>query len=183
VTGSIGVLGILFNAQKLLNNKLGITIDTLKTNSMADFMSFTRPVTAAEKSIMQEGIEHVYDVFISRVAAGRKMSKAEVDSIGQGRVWIGRDALRIGLVDTLGGMKEAIAIAQKLAKLDSYQLIELPKQKEAIAELIEGITDDARVKLLGDQLTEDEMRYFRQMRSLLRCRGIQARMPMDMEFY
>ncbi len=183
VTGSIGVLGILFNAQKLLNNKLGITIDTLKTNSMADFMSFTRPVTAAEKAIMQESIEHVYDVFIGRVAAGRKMSKADVDSIGQGRVWIGRDALRIGLVDTLGGMREAMAIAKKLAKLDTYQVVELPAQKEAIAELIEGLTEDARATLLGDQLTEDEMRYFRQMRSLIRCRGIQTRMPMDMEFY
>ncbi len=183
VTGSIGVLGILFNAQKLLNNKLGITIDTLKTNSMADFMSFTRPLTAAEKSIMQQSIEHVYDVFVSRVAAGRKMSAAAVDSIGQGRVWIGRDALRIGLVDTLGGMQDAINIAKHLAKLDTYQVVELPARKEAIKELIEGLTEDARTTLLGSQLTENEMRYFRQMRSLLRCRGIQARMPMDIEFY
>lgn len=183
VTGSIGVLGILFNAQKLLNNKLGITIDTLKTNSMADFMSFTRPLTAAEKSIMQQSIEHVYDVFVSRVAAGRKMSAAAVDSIGQGRVWIGRDALRIGLVDTLGGLQDAINIAKHLAKLDTYQVVELPARKEAIKELIEGLTEDARTTLLGSQLTENEMRYFRQMRSLLRCRGIQARMPMDIEFY
>jgi protease IV len=121
ITGSIGVFGLFFNTKALMN-KIGITVDTVKTARYADIMSPTRMVSPAESLIIQREIERIYDNFISHVAKGRKMTKAQVDSIGQGRVWSGIDAKRIGLVDVLGGLDTAIAIAARRAKLDKYRI-------------------------------------------------------------
>ncbi|MEN8786766.1 MAG: signal peptide peptidase SppA, partial [Flavobacteriales bacterium] len=99
ITGSIGVFGVVPNAQKLMNEKVGITFDRAKTNEHADLMSFTKPLTDEEYSVIQKEVDRIYDDFISRVAEGRGISKAMVDSIGQGRVWSGKDALSINLVD------------------------------------------------------------------------------------
>ena len=104
ITGSIGVFGVVPNAQGLMNNKLGITFDRVKTNEHADLMSVFKPLTAQERDIIQIGVEKIYDDFITKVAEGRGMTKEQVDSIGQGRVWMGLDALKIGLVDEIGGL-------------------------------------------------------------------------------
>ena len=102
ITGSIGVFGIIPNFQKMLGNKLGITLDTVNTNRYSDIGAL-RPLTRTEHDFVQSSVERIYFTFTKRVADGRKMSQNAVDSIGQGRVWTGSEAVRIGLVDELGG--------------------------------------------------------------------------------
>lgn len=182
ITGSIGVFGVLFNAQGFMNNKLGITFDTVKTNMHADIGSINRPLTASEKDIIQKSVEHVYDVFITRVAEGRKLTKEQVDEIGQGRVWSGADAQKIGLVDVLGGLETAIEIAAKKAGLENYKLVSLPKQKDPFEELFSGSTKSIEEALLKILLGENA-KYYISLDKLKRYSGIQARMPYDVEIH
>jgi protease IV len=182
ITGSIGVFGLIFNAQKMLNNKLGITIDTVKTNRLSDFGSMSRPLTAEEKQIFQQGVEKVYDTFTKRVANGRKMEQANVDSIGQGRVWSGVEAKNIGLVDEFGGLNDAIAAAAKMANLSKYRTVELPKQKDPFKEILSELGNEAETKYLNYKLG-DEAKYFNKAQDLLKMQGIQARLPYVIDFY
>ena len=129
ISGSIGVFGLIPNAGKLLEQKLGLTTETVNTNKNSDFPSVYRPMNPYEKEMMQLSIENIYSDFVSKVAAGRKMSAESVDSIGQGRVWSGTSALKIGLVDEIGGLKDAIKGAAKLAGIEHYSVRELPVMK------------------------------------------------------
>ncbi|MFH1319289.1 MAG: signal peptide peptidase SppA [Bacteroidota bacterium] len=180
ITGSIGVFGVIFNAQKFFNNKLGITFDGVKTNDHADIGSGVRPITDTEREIIQKEIERIYDVFITHVAEGRGLTKAEVDSIGQGRIWSGVDAKRIGLIDVLGGLESAVEIAANMADLEDYRILELPKQKEPLEQLIEELTDEAETAILKHQLG-DSYKYYRQVKSLSKMNGIQAIIPYEIE--
>jgi len=182
ITGSIGVFGLIFNAKKMLNNKLGITIDTVKTNRLSDFGSMSRPLTAEEKQIFQQGVEKVYDTFTKRVASGRKMEQANVDSIGQGRVWSGVEAKKIGLVDEFGGLQDAIAAAAKMANLVKYRTVELPKLKDPFKEILSELGNEAETKYLNYKLG-DEARYFNKAAELLKMQGIQMRLPYNIDFY
>jgi protease-4 len=182
ITGSIGVFGLVFNAQKMLNNKLGITIDTVKTNRLSDFGSMSRPLTAEEKQIFQQGVEKVYDTFTKRVANGRKMEQANVDSIGQGRVWSGVEAKNIGLIDEFGGLNDAIASAAKMANIIKYRTVELPKQKDPFKEILSELGNEAETRYLNYKLG-DEAKYFNKVQSLLKMQGIQARLPYVVDFY
>ncbi len=141
LTGSIGVFGLIPNAKKLVEDKIGLHFDGVFTHPNADFLDISRPMTTFEQATMQRQIERIYDIFIGHVAEGRKMSKAAVDSIGQGRVWSGADAQKIGLVDSLGGLKAAIAEAAKLGKTEDYRLVEWPVQKDAFSSLMENFGD------------------------------------------
>ena len=182
ITGSIGVFGVLFNGQKFLNNKLGITIDTIKTNHYSDFGSATRPLTASEREIIQKMVENVYDVFITHVAEGRGLTKEMVDSIGQGRVWSGEDAIKIGLADVLGGLETAIDIAASKASLEKYKIVSYPKQKEPFAEIMAQLTGDAESILVKRELGEN-YKYYKQLQNTMKSSGIQARMPYEIDFY
>jgi protease-4 len=182
ITGSIGVFGILPNAQKFLNNKLGITIDTANTNKHADMGSVFRPVSPEEGKVVQQGVEHIYDVFIGKVAAGRKKTTAEVDSIGQGRVWSGVDAKRLGLVDELGGINDAINIAAQKAKLESYKIVELPKQKDFLESLFKEVTEDTETRVLKKELGIN-YEYYRHFREMTGLDGVQARMSYDVVLF
>ena len=178
ITGSIGVFGMIPNIKKALEQKLGITVDTVNTNLHSDVGGALRAVTASEYEYIQGGVERVYDVFTKRVAEGRKMSQADVDSIGQGRVWTGADALKINLVDEMGGLNDAIAYAAKKAKLSDYKLVELPKQKSPFDFLTKKENElEARFikKNLGISYT-----YFKQLQKLVNLQGIQARLPFEM---
>ncbi|MFM2207804.1 MAG: hypothetical protein RL213_1779 [Bacteroidota bacterium] len=179
ITGSIGVFGLMFNAQKMFNDKLGITFDTLKTSRFADLGSMTRPMRAEERAMIEQEIEKIYDVFIGHVAEGRKMTKAQVDSIGQGRVWTGTDALRIGLVDKLGDIDDAVATAARMAKLDSYRIVELPRQKEFIEQLLEDFSGEAESFFAKRELGADNYRYYSEIKKLVSRQGILARMPFE----
>lgn len=182
ITGSIGVFGLLFNAQKMFDHKLGITFDTVNTGRFSGIGSMTRPLTGAEKELIQKQIERVYDTFLSHVSDGRKMSKAAVDSIGQGRIWSGTDAKKLGLVDVLGGINMAVEIAAKMAKLDDYRTITLPEQKEFFQKLLEDFSTETSVLIAKHQLGES-YKYYSQVQSLLKMQGIQARLPYEIEFY
>lgn len=182
ITGSIGVFGVLINSQRLLKEKLGITIDTVKTNRHADIGSPFRPLTASEKEVIQKSVEHIYDVFVSRVAEGRELSKVQVDSIGQGRVWSGTDAKEIGLVDVLGGLDKAIEIAAAKAKLKNYRVLSLPKQKEPLEHLLSEFSDDVETRIIKRNLGSG-YKYYNHLQQVIKSDGIQARMPYEVEIY
>lgn len=178
ITGSIGVFGIVPNMKKALEDKLGITIDTVNTNQYSDVMSTLRGATPTESVFIQKSVEKVYDVFITKVAEGRKITKEQVDSVGQGRVWSGSDALRINLVDELGGLKEAIAYAAKKANLKDYKLNELPTQKNPFDELLGKVETEAETRILKKNLGES-YQYLKHLQSVVKLNGVQARMPYE----
>ncbi|MCL4856842.1 MAG: signal peptide peptidase SppA, partial [Flavobacteriales bacterium] len=182
ITGSIGVFGVIPNAQGMFNNKLGITFDFAKTNKHADIMTMFRPLTAEEKDIIQIGVENIYDDFITKVGEGRGMTKEQVDSIGQGRVWTGLDAKKIGLVDEIGGIDEAIAIAKDLAKLDSYSLVDYPKLKDPIEQFMLSITEGAETKILKTYLGEN-YKYYQKVQTMTTQSGYMTRMPYEIDFH
>ena len=180
LTGSIGVFGMIPNLQRFYENKLGITMDTVKTNKYAD-IGINRPLTSFEKNKIQKNIEHVYNTFITRVADGRKLSKTAVDAIGQGRVWSGYDAKHIGLVDTYGGIEKAISIAVELANITEYRIISLPKKKDPFTELAmtlgkEGSISEILMKKIGVQT-----KLTKPIENLLKQDIIQARIPFIIE--
>lgn len=180
ITGSIGVFGILFNAQDMFKNKLGITFDSVKTGKHADIGSFYHPMIESERQMIQESVEKIYDTFISHVSEGRGMNKADVDNIGQGRVWSGADAKRLGLVDVLGGLNDAISIAAKKANLTNYRTIALPEQKEFIEKLVEDLNAEVKTHFEKQQLGES-YKYFKMLNDLVKERGIMAKMPLILE--
>jgi protease-4 len=177
ITGSIGVFGIIPNMKKFFNNKLGITFDGVQTGKYAD-ISITRPLQEDEKMILQQEINQIYKTFTQKVANGRRKSVAYVDSIGQGRVWTGEQALKNGLVDRLGNIDDAIRSAAKMAKLKDYKVVAYPSQKDPFQEIFETSSDKIRTYFtkqeLGDQYT-----YYQQIKSVLNRSGMQARMPYE----
>ncbi len=179
ITGSIGVFGMLPNMQKALKDKLGITVDTINTNKFSDVGSALRPVTKEEYNYIQTSVEKVYDVFTKRVAEGRKMPQANVDSIGQGRVWSGADAIKINLVDELGGLNDAIAYAAKKANLKNYKLVELPKQTSPFDKWLGKIEKDAEARIMERNLGFTYT-FFKQLQDVIKLKGVQARMPFEM---
>ncbi len=181
ITGSIGVFGLMPNAQKLFSDKLGIHIDTVNTNKHSDLGSLYRSATETEAAYIQKGVEQVYSTFTKRVAEGRGMTQADVDSIGQGRVWSGVDALGIKLVDALGGINDAIKYAATKGNLkeDEYELLQLPRQKDPLKELLHGKKDEEEIKVLRQRLGVfyDYLEY---AQTIIKAKGVQARLPFQM---
>ena len=181
ITGSIGVFGLFFNARQMVNN-IGVTIDTVKTNPYADIMTASRAVTAQEAEVIQKEIERIYDNFVTRVSEGRHMTKANVDSIAQGRVWSGVDAKRLGLVDVFGGLDKAIEIAAKKAGLTSYRIQELPYQEDPFQKFMKQLGGDSEAAILQKTLG-DSYRYYQQLEHLRAMKSYQARLPYELELY
>lgn len=177
ITGSIGVFGLIPNAQQLLNDKLGITVDTVSTNTHAAAGSVFYPLQSNEMAVLQGGVENFYHTFLSRVAAGRNMTVANVDSIAQGRVWSGAQAIKIGLVDTLGDMDVALKIAAKKANITTYSVEELPSASNAWKRFLARFNpEDMDNKILQDKLGD----FYAPVQELTKAattKGIQARMP------
>ncbi|HUW05395.1 MAG TPA: signal peptide peptidase SppA [Williamwhitmania sp.] len=182
ITGSIGVFGLMFNVQKAMADKLGITVDVARTHAHSDMLTMYRPLTAEERGVMQAGVEEVYHTFITRVSDGRKMDIAKVDEIGGGRVWSGENAKSLGLVDEFGGLSDAIKVAAKKAGLDGYRIIELPSQKEPFEQFVEDFSSEAKVWLLKDELS-GTFKQYTTIKNVLKNQGIEARMPYDVELY
>ncbi|WP_316749822.1 signal peptide peptidase SppA [Pedobacter gandavensis] len=180
ITGSIGVFGMIPNMQKLFNQELGITFDGVKTGQYADIMSTVRPMTAGERLIVQTGVNQVYDSFITKVANGRKKSKAYVDSIAGGRVWVGTDAVKIGLADRTGSFEDAIKAAAKKAKITDYRIVEYPEMIDPIKALLETSTDKIKVYYAKKEFGANYMIY-QQVKEAISKSGIQARMPFDIK--
>jgi protease-4 len=181
LTGSIGVFGMIPNLSEFYKNKLGITIDTVNTSKYAD-MGTNRPLSSFEKNKLQKSVSDMYTGFITKVGEGRNMSTAEVNEIGQGRVWTGYDAKEIGLIDTYGGLEKAIDIAAYLAKVEDYRIISLPKKKNPL--------EDFSLKLSGGEASISDLilskfnfttQITQPIEELIKGDRIQARVPFIME--
>lgn len=137
ITGSIGVISLLFDATEFLNDKLGVTLDVLQTGPTAGLYALGEPLDAQEEAVLERTTERIYDTFVERVATGRGLAPDSVRSLGGGRVYTGMDAQDVGLVDALGDLNDAIALAAERADLeeDGYQLWFLPPEKSLLEEL------------------------------------------------
>jgi len=175
ITGSIGVFGVIPNFQGLFNKKLGITFDNAGTNKNSDYISVTKPLSAYQAMMIQRDVDHIYDVFTAKVAAGRNMKQTRVDSIGQGRIWSGTDAKTIGLIDDFGGLTKAIQLAAELAKVKHYKLINLPEQKDAFDQIIDEIFGKDPSTMIQQALGED-YKLFQYLKEIREMKGVQARM-------
>lgn len=175
ITGSIGVFGIIPNAQKLLNDKIGITFDNEKTGEYADIMSLTRPMTPGERFILQNGINRVYNVFINRVSTGRTRSKEYIETIASGRVWTGKDAVRIGLADREAGFKEAIESAARKANIKNYRLVEYPEKLDPIRALLNSSKNNIQTYFLQRELG-NEYSIYKKIKEASQRSGIQTHM-------
>jgi protease-4 len=182
ITGSIGVFGIIPNMEGFFKNKLGITFDSVNTAPYADAGSALRPLGARERQLIQSSIDRIYAQFKQRVATGRKKDTAYIETIAQGRVWSGQDALRIGLVDRLGTLQEAIACAARMAKVDDYGLREYPESENWLENLL-GTKKAEPAALIREELGEENYKIFLQMKRVKAMVGsAQARLPFEIIF-
>ena len=180
VTGSIGVYSMHFNAKEFLENKLGITTDVVKTGLLADIFTVARPFTEYEKKMFQKSAEETYDTFLNKAAHGRDLTYEQVDAVAGGRVWSGTQAKAHGLVDAIGGLDEAVAIAADAAGLerDEYRLRYYPPQKTLIEQLISDLSGGYEESRMKEELG-DLYPLVRKIKNLRHHEGVQARMPFD----
>lgn len=177
LTGSIGIFGMFPNVEGL-TKKVGLSYDVVKTNQYADFGTITRPMREDEKAILQNYIERGYDLFLTRCSDGRGISKESLDSIAQGRVWTGNQALEIGLVDELGGINDAIEAAAELAKLENYKVNSFPKKEDFFESLFANQKEELTTKALKEYLGSD-YEHFKILKEIKEQDFVQARMPYD----
>ena len=176
ITGSIGVFGMIPNASKLLNEKIGVTTEVVKTNRHADAPSITRAMTSYEQQVIQNSVEATYATFVGHVAEGRGMTFEAVDNIGEGRVWSGAEALGNGLADMAGGLRDAIDEAARLAGIETYSVKELPELVDPYTRIINELTGNVRLRLAERELGALSA-YVNDLRELATLTGIQARLP------
>lgn len=180
LTGSIGVFAVLPNMQGFFNNKLGVTFDGVKTAEYADLGSASRPLTEKEKQIIQRSVDTIYATFKHRVTEGRKLDASVVDSIAQGRVWTGIQAHKMGLVDRLGGIKDAIACAARMANLPDHKLATYPKVKDPYARIMKSLGSEMRARMIQEELGE-QYNLYKTIRELKQMTGgVQAKLPYSM---
>lgn len=177
LTGSIGIFGMFPNVEGL-TKKVGLTFDNVKTNAHADFGDLTRPMRDDEKAILQNYIERGYDLFLTRCSDGRGIDKNSLDSIAQGRVWTGNQALKIGLVDELGGIDKAIEEAAKLANLEDYSLNSFPKKRDFFESFLSDQKEELTTRAMKEYLGSD-YQLFKTIKEIKEQDFIQARMPYD----
>ncbi len=183
ITGSIGVFGALPNVKKLANEH-GITWDSVQTAKLAA-PSLARPRTVEELARIQSIVDGIYDQFLSKVAEGRKMKKEAVAEIAQGRVWSGKAALKIGLVDEMGGLRDAITCAAKLAKIEKDYRVDAPEApKEPMEKLLKALNKGENRRLVKQGPVGALKAQFEHSLVMLQTlndpRGVYARMPMDL---
>lgn len=182
ITGSIGVFSMLFNTESLLKNKLGVTFDEVKNAPYADFPSAIRPLTIDEAARMQRSVDNIYNIFKSRVAVGRRMTVEQVDSIAQGRVWSGTDAIANGLADGYGDLNRAIQSAAAMAGVKDYGISTYPETKDQFEMLLKrmgGSQTEAMssaIKATVEKELTGDVEVFRQIRMLKRMNGRQMAM-------
>jgi len=183
ITGSIGVFSILPNMQRFFKDKLGVTFDGVKTAPDADALTITKPLTPMQKRYLQDQVDTIYNDFKSRVAHGRNMSMAFVDSIGQGRIWSGERALRLGLVDRLGSVQDAVECAARLAKTTNYRLKEYPEPKNFIDLILGNYKKSAQTNAIREEIGDEQYKIFQRLQSLKSMIGsAQTRMPYELDF-
>lgn len=184
ITGSIGVFGMIPYLGKMFENKLGMTFDRAQTNKHA-IMSTNKKMTEEERALIQEEVDQIYDLFLSRVSEGRKMSKERVNMIARGRVWTGTDAVKIGLVDELGGLKDAIQFAAKEAGIKDKKVLYYPHRKmDKFLEILEQLEDEeeeSAVSIKNNKLPKELVEHYERMKKIESYMGIQMRMPFELK--
>jgi len=181
ITGSIGIFAVLPNMQKLFNDKLGVTFDGVKTGKYADLGDISRPLSPDERLILQNSVNRGYDEFTKAVAEGRGKTQAYINSIGQGRVWTGEQALKIGLVDRLGNINDAITSAAKKAKIKTYNIVSYPEQKSFFNKVGSGLSAEVQTRMVKNELGEN-YRVYQQIKGITQMmRTPQARLPYDID--
>ncbi len=187
LTGSIGIFGLFFSGEKLIKDKIGITTEVVKTNTHSDFGGSyplplpisSRPLTPYERNVLQNYVNRGYETFLNRVMEGRGFTRDELHAIAQGRVWTGADALKIGLIDVLGGLEDALQIAAAKAGLENYSLTEYPVLKNPIEEFFNGLTGSVKTRLLKEELG-DFYPTWNQIKNRIQQQGLMARIPYDL---
>ena len=175
ITGSIGVFSLLFNLEGFLNNKIGINTDNVKTGHFSDIYSMTKPLTDYEVQYLQKNTIRSYEAFLSKAAEGRSMDKNQMESIASGRIWTGDEALENGLVDKLGDLDDAIAIAaEKAGVSDDYRIRVYPIPKPPIEELLESLSEEYEARAFAKKLGPLQP-YLNNLQVLKEMEGIQAR--------
>lgn len=185
LTGSIGVFATIPNMSGLAG-KIGINSEQVGTHRQSVDYSFFEPMSDDFRDVLRQGIETTYNTFLQRVAEGRNLTLAQVDSLAQGRVWSGTDAVRLGLADQLGGMPEALASAAGLAGIDTYRILSLPKYKSGLERLmddLQGVGAKATEKALEEELGADWAGLLREIKAQLRQEGLQARLPFTLKIH
>ncbi len=182
ITGSIGVFGFIPNMEGLLNNKLGLTFDQVETNANAEFMAINRPMTEKEKEVLQYEVDEIYATFLAYVAEARKIPVERVDSIAQGRVWSGVDAKRIGLIDEFGGLDDAIKMASEIAGITDYKVVSLPKQKDPFQQIMDELMGKDPETHIQREIG-DFYPYYRIWKEIITMKGVQARMPYELQIH
>lgn len=172
ITGSIGIFGLMPNAQGLVN-KLGLSFDGVKTNAMSDFGELIRPMSEQERSLMQEKVNRGYELFVKRCADGRSMSIDAIKSIAEGRVWTGEQALENGLVDTLGNLNDALTIAIEKSGVEEYEVVSYPEKKDLLTQILEEFSSS---QMQIHSLT-NYSKYINYFDGLINGNAVQARMP------
>ena len=182
LTGSIGIFGMFPNFDGLLNDKLGLHFDIVKTNQFADLGSRNRPFNEGEKEILQNYIDNGYELFVKRCAEGRGMSTEAIKKIAEGRVWTGAAAKELGLVDELGGLDKALEIAAQKAEVDSYSVINFPSSENPILSLLNQSKEDYIQGQLSNTMGEyyDYIKFIQNMKDK---DHIQARMPFTLNIH
>ncbi|MDM1061284.1 signal peptide peptidase SppA [Empedobacter falsenii] len=181
ITGSIGVFGMIPNAQKLFNN-FGLDFDEVKTNANADQLkSLTTPLSPTAKNTMQKSIVLIYGKFVNHVATNRKLTYEQVDKIGEGRVWSGTRAKQIGLVDDFGSLDTAIKEAAKLAKIEKYSTENYPKRKDSFEEFMDNLQGKNTEAAIAKELGSDGIRIYKEIKMMNEQKGVQVRLPYDIQ--
>ncbi len=182
ITGSVGVFAMIFNVKGFLGNKLGITTDNVKTGYFSDMYNMTEPLSEYEINYIQKSTNKAYDTFVSKAAEGRGMGVSEFEPYASGRLWSGEEAQELGLVDRIGNLEDAIAIAAEKAGIeDDYKIRVYPVQKAPLEELLESLSGEYETKVLAKQL--DELYpYLQSLETLKEIKGIQARSLVEVRF-
>jgi protease-4 len=180
LTGSIGVFSIIPNLEGFFKDKLGVTFDGVKTADHADMMTISKPLTAVERTFIQNDIDTFYQTFLSRVATGRKLSVANVDSIAQGRVWMGEKALGLGLVDKLGNIQDAVDCAARMSKITEYRIREYPEPQNIFDLIMGNYKKVSKVEAIKEELGTEGFKIYNSLKRVKALVGsTQARMPVE----
>jgi protease IV len=180
ITGSIGVFTLIPNMKNFFNNKLGITFDGVKTAEFADAGAVYRPLNATEQKLIQNSVDRIYLQFKQRVAKGRKKDIAYIDSIAQGRVWSGEDAVKLGLVDKIGDMQAAIDCAARMVKTNNYRLLEYPESINWLERILNPSQSSDQATIIKQQVGEENFKVYQQLLSIRQlCGTAQARIPFE----
>ncbi|MDI1257104.1 MAG: signal peptide peptidase SppA [Flavobacterium sp.] len=180
ITGSIGVFGMLPNFTAL-SQKIGINTEVVSTNENAAAYSPFRPLDPKLRAVVQESVERIYGTFVTRVATGRKMTFEQVDAIGQGRVWSGSEAIKIGLVDKIGNMDDALKAAAKLGKITAYKTRNYPEYEKTLGDMLGGFPfAQSKASLIKEEIGAENFEIWEKVKKMTTAeKGIQAKMDYE----